>query len=398
MNIPDLDLNAYNYSLPEHRIAKFPLENRDSSKLLIYKEGRIEHSYFSTITKVLPKNSKLYLNNTKVIPARLYFEKPSGAVIEIFLLNPVEPYSDVAQSMAVTDSSVWRCKIGNKKKWKEDQILQIEMSTEALRSQLLDRDQQIVKFEWDGNRSFSEILEETGKIPLPPYLKREAEDSDKERYQTSYAQNNGAVAAPTAGLHFTDQILQQLPKLGISIHQLTLHVSAGTFQPITASRIEDHPMHFEQIKVSKSELTALSGNEFITAVGTTSLRTLESLYWFGAALEQNPELIEFYIEKELPYALSEINLSRRESIQNILDWMDRKGTDVLSGSTGVFIVPGYQFRMVDALITNFHMPKSTLILLIAAFIGKDWQAVYDSALQNEYRFLSYGDSSILFKA
>ena len=394
MPFPKLDLEKYDYHLPQERIAKYPLEDRDQSKLLVYKKGQITHSRFRQIGDYLPEGSSLYVNNTKVIPARLHFYKETGAHIEIFLLSPIEPTNEIASSMLAKGSSVWHCKIGNKKKWKDGQILGLDTEIGRLTCQLIDREADQVKFAWPDNKVFSELLESVGKIPLPPYLNRDPEESDKQRYQTTYAIRDGAVAAPTAGLHFTDDLLSELTGNGHQVRELTLHVSAGTFQPISVSEIEEHPMHYEQVDVSRKTIENMIEDESIISVGTTSLRTMESLYWFGAELEVKPDLQHFDIHKDVPYS-QDPGLGKMEALGNILAWMDRKGIDRLYGSTGIFIVPGYRFRVVDGLITNYHLPKSTLILLIAALVGDSWKDVYTQAMSENYRFLSFGDSSLL---
>ncbi len=395
-----IDLEKYQYKLPEDRIAKFPLEKRDHSQLLIYQKGTIHHQHFYTIKSHLPENSSLVFNNTKVIPARIHFQKQSGAKIEIFLLSPLEPTPEVAQAMLVKNKCVWHCMVGNRKRWKNNDQLERFFKTEygkiKVTATYANYDQNHIQFEWDNEAvPFVDIVELMGTTPLPPYLNRTATEEDKPRYQTVYSKNEGAVAAPTAGLHFTESILNDINKAH-SIHELTLHVGAGTFQPIKADNVLDHDMHCEQIQIEKStiEFLAQSDNKII-AVGTTSIRSLESAYWFGVQLI-NKETDQFHIKKLYPYEIGFENLpSRNESFQVILEFMESKKLESLHGDTEIFIFPGYEFQVVDGLITNFHQPESTLILLIAAFIGEDWQKVYDEALKKDYRFLSYGDSSLL---
>jgi S-adenosylmethionine:tRNA ribosyltransferase-isomerase len=394
MPFPSIDLSEYNYVLPDERIAKYPLPNRDQSKLLVYRQGQIEHDNFHNILEYLPLESALYWNNTKVIPARLHFFKESGAHIEIFLLNPVSPSMEISSAMLATRTTVWHCKIGNKKKWKGDQLLTLKLKTGNVSCKLMDREKDLVEFTWSHAAAFSDLLEEIGNVPLPPYLNRDAEESDKDRYQTKYARTKGAVAAPTAGLHFSEKLLNKIRSNNFSIRELTLHVSAGTFQPISTDNIADHPMHYEQIDVDRTTLEKLKKDQFIIAVGTTSMRTLESLYWFGITLEKNPNIESFNVDKNVPYNYT-TELTVEKSIDNILTWMDLKGYTRITGQTGIFIVPGYSFKVVKGLITNYHMPKSTLILLISAFVGDQWRQIYETALSENYRFLSFGDSSLL---
>jgi S-adenosylmethionine:tRNA ribosyltransferase-isomerase len=395
-----LKLEDFWYNLPEEKIAKYPLTERDASKLLYYSKGKTEHSFFTDIVKLLPKNTTLYFNNTKVIPARLLFVKDSGALIEIFLLNPEQPSKDIALTLSAKGHCAWTCMIGNQKRWKLGQqltmALDINGCTFDLIASLFDKEKKIVTFEWNSDFSFAEIIEAAGKIPLPPYLNREMETEDKVNYQTIYSSIKGAVAAPTAGLHFTESILQQLTKNGIKEQYLTLHVSAGTFQPVkTPDNILEHAMHCEQMVLKKDNILALmENNQTIIPVGTTSLRTLESLYWWGVKLFKG-ETNNFFIEKLYPYQ-NDIELpTRMQSLNAILDFMNKNNLDEVKGETEILIVPGYQFRMCQGLVTNFHQPGSTLILLVAALIGENWREVYREALNNNYRFLSYGDSSLL---
>ncbi len=392
------DLNEINYVLPEEKIAKYPLKNRSDSKLLVYEKGEISHKVFNQIDQVIKPNASLFFNNTKVIPARLFFQKETGAYIEIFLLKPIAPSNIMSIVMEERKTVQWQCMIGGLKKWKDDQslFLNLEDGTEkvGIEAQLLDRDAKIVQFSWDNSQySFAEIVELTGKVPLPPYLNREAEADDKDRYQTVYSKEEGAVAAPTAGLHFTDEVLDTLKENGVNETELTLHVSAGTFQPIKSEDAREHPMHSEQMEVKLEAIESVIQSSQIIAVGTTSMRTLESLYWYGVRLLNGNE--NFAIEKLELYNKSEALPSRKESFQAISAWMNEKGLAKIHGTTEVFIMPGYEFKVCDGIITNFHQPDSTLLLLISAFIGNDWKNVYQSALENNYRFLSYGDSSIL---
>ncbi len=380
-----IDLKDYHYSLPDERIAKFPLPERSDSKLLLYQKGEISHDLFKSIPNHLPEKCLLVFNDTKVIPARLIFHKSTGARIEVFLLKPSHP-SNYEQSMNAKNGCSWHCMIGNSKKWKTEEIEVAEIGLKATRQ----NDE--VTFTWKQDLTFSEILELAGKIPLPPYIDREVKDSDKDRYQTVYSKHQGAVAAPTAGLHFTEELLSNLEKQGIKKDYLTLHVSAGTFQPIKAETVDDHPMHREQIIVTKQNVENLLQAETIIPVGTTSLRTLESLYWYGVKLLNGDS--DFFIPKLFPYRHSELP-NKTESLNAVLDFMNQNETTHLIGHTEIFIFPSYTFRMCSGLITNFHLPGSTLILLVAAMIGEDWEIVYKEALAQNYRFLSYGDSSLL---
>lgn len=387
-----LDVNEFTYTLPPERIAQYPLAERDHSKLLVYDKGVIAHQKFYNIAEFLPEKSSLFFNETKVIPARLHFYKATGAAIEIFLLNPVKPSVLLIESMQAYHSCTWKCVIGNLKRWTNQPLLK-NINGITLEALLVKREEGIVQFSWGSSHTFAEILGFIGETPLPPYLKRKVEDADKERYQTVYSSQEGAVAAPTAGLHFTPSVFELLKKKNIRTSFLTLHVSAGTFQPIKAQNAFEHTMHKEQLVVSRQNVEALLKSTFVTAVGTTSLRTLESLYWFGVKLWKNPQATfeitqeEIYIPQRLPSPL--------ESLRAILIYMDQHKKETLIGETSIFIVPGYVFKICHALITNFHQPRSTLILLIASFIGDDWKKVYEEALMNDYRFLSYGDSSLL---
>ncbi|WP_258099294.1 S-adenosylmethionine:tRNA ribosyltransferase-isomerase [Marinoscillum pacificum] len=386
-----MNLQDYTYDLPDSRIAKHPLKERDASKLLYYHKGEIHHHQFSTIPDLLPEKSLLVFNDTKVIPARLIMNKETGARIEIFLLEPILPSNVHEQVMSSKLSTTWKVMIGNSKKWKEGTELTINLSGDTFQSTRLTHD--TVRFDWSSDLTFSEILLAIGQIPLPPYLGRSATEEDVPRYQTVYSKNEGAVAAPTAGLHFTDRVLDSIASMGIQKDFLTLHVSAGTFQPIKSETIEDHPMHREQVHVSRSNIETLLQNETIIPVGTTSMRTLESLYWFGQLLEED-ENAEFFIKKETAYSYQS-PISLENSLTNILNYLTHKNQQSVIGQTEIFIYPGYQFRVCNGLVTNFHQPGSTLILLVAALIGNNWKRVYDQAMNNDYRFLSYGDSSLL---
>jgi len=392
-----INVSEYTYDLPDERIAKFPLEDRSASKLLFYNKGTIEHLRFSSIPGLLPENTSLYFNNTKVIPARLAFQKSSGALIEIFLLQPVLPSPVISVAMEARSPVVWKCMIGNAKRWKEgvlERNIELEGATVKVEVKRLGADE--VQLSWDKSTArFVDVVDAIGKTPLPPYLHREAIKNDKKTYQTVYSEKDGAVAAPTAGLHFTYEIIQQLRDKEVTTNFLTLHVSAGTFQPIKTATAQEHVMHSEQIIIKRENLEQLlEPGRFNVAVGTTSMRTLESTYWYGVMLKQDQDAA-FEIPKLFPYEQSAAIPSMSESMQVVLNKMDKLGVDELVGTTEIFIFPGYQFRVVNGLITNFHQPNSTLILLVAAFVGDDWRKVYGEALASDYRFLSYGDSSLL---
>lgn len=388
-------IKDYSYDLPQERIALYPLPERDQSKLLVYKDGVIEHSKFTELSSFLPPKSTLFFNNTRVIPARLYFQKETGATIELFLLNPVWPSTLVQQAMETKQSNRWVCTIGNLKRWPDGAKLTKSIHHLTINATLIDREAGIVEFNWTpAELSFAEIISQTGLTPLPPYLKRQAEESDRLRYQTVYSNLDGAVAAPTAGLHFTDRILEELKGLRHKIEFLTLHVSAGTFQPVKVENAIEHPMHGEQVIVTYENIKELLSAHATIAVGTTSLRTLESLYWFGVKLINNPSL-PFEIAQLDPYQLPSM-ISKLQALEAIQKKMEIENLDSISGETSIMIMPGYDFKVTDALITNFHQPGSTLMLLVAAFVGNDWKQIYHEALKNDYRFLSYGDSSLLF--
>ncbi|ANQ48221.2 S-adenosylmethionine:tRNA ribosyltransferase-isomerase [Flammeovirga sp. MY04] len=403
MNLPEINLDDYQYELPNERIAVHPANPRDSSKLMVYKEGNIEHKVFREITKELNSDYTLFFNNTKVLPARLYFKKPTGAQIEVFLLNPIAPTRDISAAMLEKSGTIWECAIGNFKRWKEDKLeaaVQTEKGIVKLTVSHEDREKRYVKFEWEEESlNFVDIISAAGNTPLPPYIKRTATEDDKETYQTVYSKNEGAVAAPTAGLHFTNEVLDVLKNQGVDEQEVTLHVSAGTFKPITADKVTDHDMHNEQIIITKENVKALIEANKVACVGTTSMRTLESSYWYGVRLLLDNNST-FDIQKLEAYERMESGVtlpSRQESFGAILKHMEEHNLDTIHGETSIFIMPGYQFQVIDTLVTNFHLPSTTLVLLIAAFIGEDWRKVYQAALDNDYRFLSYGDSSILFR-
>lgn len=401
MNSPkNTAISDYDYPLPDERIAKFPLAQRDHSKLLIYDQGEIKESRFFEIPNLLPDSALLVFNNTKVIHARLLFRKPTGSIIEVFCLEPWQ--MPVAQAFELRRHSTWLCFVGNNKKWKGDSLsraIEIEGSTVTLTATRREAvtNAWIVDFDWDSDHTLSEIIEAAGVIPLPPYLHRDAEEEDNSRYQTVYAMHEGSVAAPTAGLHFTEEVLRQLREKKHDTEFVTLHVGAGTFKPVSSDTIGEHEMHVEKVQISRQNIERIiqqSGKPIIP-VGTTTVRTLESVYWFGVQLALNPDTINMHVKQWDPYELAEKALSMKESYCNVLAWMDKKETDFLDGDTQLLIAPGYTYRVATGLITNFHQPKSTLLLLVSALIGEDWKACYQYALDHEFRFLSYGDSCLL---
>jgi S-adenosylmethionine:tRNA ribosyltransferase-isomerase len=392
-----LNINDYRYDLPQERIALYPLPDRDESQLLVYERGRISHSRFKNLTDFLPGNSFLFFNDTKVIPARIHFRKETGADIEIFLLTPVDPSPILAITMQTSETCTWKCTIGNLKRWTANTKLSKPIREGMLEASLLDRQEGLVQFRWAGKKSFAEVIDQLGETPLPPYLKRKAERADRERYQTVYSHYEGAVAAPTAGLHFTGNVFDLLAQKGIGHDFLTLHVSAGTFQPVKTENAEEHSMHPEQVVITSKNLDNLLGpDKFIIPVGTTSLRTLESIYWFGVKILKDKKA-GFRINQNDPYSISGSLPSTHEAIHAVKHYMADNRLENLLGETSIFIKPGYRFKVCGGLITNFHQPGSTLMLLVAAFVGDDWKKIYNEAMANNYRFLSFGDSSLLFR-
>lgn len=400
--IPEILINDYNYNLPDERIAKYPLPKRDSSKLLIYKEGEIKDEIFSGLPKYLPENALMVFNDTKVVPARLHFCRETGAYIEIFCLEPNYP-AEYASIFASDSRCRWKCLVGNVKRWKSD-LLSIYnpendpvLAKMDLKAELVERcgETSIVEFTWKDGSPFSAVLEACGNIPIPPYLNRETENIDKERYQTLYAKFRGSVAAPTAGLHFTSEVLENIKASGIDMEEVCLHVGAGTFLPVKSSEISGHKMHREPFSVSLDLIRKLAADDRpVIAVGTTSVRTLESLYYAGVKclMEGGPSDIGQWMPYEgLP------NYSTSEALGALVSYLEANNATSLCLGTEIIIVPGYKFKVVDVLVTNFHQPQSTLLLLISAFLDGDWKRVYEHALDGGYRFLSYGDSSLLFR-
>lgn len=401
--IPEIRIEEFNYDLPDDRIAKYPLESRDSSKLLIYKDGTPEESIFSKLPETLPHDSLMVFNDTKVVPARLHFQRESGAHIEIFCLEPVLPEEYVSM-FAVNDRCRWKCIVGNVKRWKNDTLkLYNPLEDEAieamgLKADLIERcgETSIVEFSWTDGAPFSKVLEVCGSVPIPPYLNRETEEVDLERYQTLYARFRGSVAAPTAGLHFTEKVLEAIRANNIVTDTVCLHVGAGTFLPVKSSLVAEHNMHREPFVVTLPFIERLIANEGkVIAVGTTSVRTLESLYYAGVSCIEkgHPEDVSQWApyDREYPYPTV-------EALSAIADYLRSNGLQELKVGTRIIIVPGFRFRIVDILVTNFHQPQSTLLLLISAFVGGDWKTIYDYALGHGFRFLSYGDSSVLFRS
>jgi len=398
----NIKISEYSYLLPDHRIAKYPLPERDSSKLLIWKQGKIAEDTFRYIAGHIPQGSKLIFNNTRVIHARMFFRKESGAKIEVFCLEPIEP-ADHQLSFQQAHRVVWRCMVGNAKRWKNETLSRTILA--GSQSVLLEvkkitkeKNTFLIEFTWTAKVSFAELIEAAGTLPIPPYLNREPVPADEDTYQTIFAKNDGSVAAPTAGLHFTDAVLSDLKHRNITTGEVTLHVGAGTFTPVKSETIAGHTMHHETIVVSRNLIEELiTSNQRIIAVGTTSVRSLESLFWLGQKIN-NPALVTNHLEVKQwePYKVTS-QYNKQKALQNIIDYLNTNNLDTLHFSTQIIIVPGYNFRITEGIITNFHQPQSTLILLISAFLGSGWKKVYDYALENNFRFLSYGDSNLYLK-
>lgn len=402
--IRNIRIDEYNYELPDERIAKHPLAQREQCKLLHYDGEAIHDRHFYEVPSLLPAGTTLIYNNTRVINARLRFTKATGSTIEIFCLEPVEPV-DYELIFQTTRSCTWLCLVGNSKRWKQgalEQKVEVDGQETVLRATRGERrgNSWEITFDWDGGATFASVLEATGEIPIPPYLNRGTEESDTNDYQTVYSHINGSVAAPTAGLHFTDSLLAECDERGIKRRELTLHVGAGTFQPVKSENIGEHEMHHEFIAVKRALIEELiAGEGPVVAVGTTSVRTLESLYYVGQILEGNPDASgdELTVKQWMPYT-TPCAISTKKALQNIVDHLDRTHSDVYMGSTQLMIAPGFQYRIVNGIITNFHQPQSTLLLLVAAFVGEDkWCILYDFAMTHDYRFLSYGDGCLFLK-
>jgi S-adenosylmethionine:tRNA ribosyltransferase-isomerase len=410
MNRAELKAEDFSFELPEERIAKYPLKDRNQSKLLVYRAGEIQTAIFKDLKEFLPEHSTLVFNDSKVLSARLRFKKSTGAKIEVFCLEPFE--STVEQALTATKKCQWQCMIGNLKRFKQKDVLELEIAGTILKCQQVERlDKEIVvEFQWEGGIPFSNILNEAGEVPLPPYLNREAEKEDRNTYQTVYAKVDGAVAAPTAGLHFVDAQLKELEETGYQLAYLTLYVGAGTFRQVKSERLIDHDMHSERIQVSRTTILELLNTKGkIISVGTTSLRSLESLYWLAAKLRSQSLAVspstmlrnqsqtkELSLHQNDAYELSD-EMSREEALTYLVEYLNKKGKAQIDFYSALFIMPSYRWQMIDGLITNFHQPHSTLLSLVAAWIGEDWKKVYDYALSNGFRFLSYGDSSLLLK-
>ena len=397
-----IHISDYNYPLPDERIAKFPIARRDHSKLLIYNKGEVSSDVFYNLPQYLPKGALMVFNNTKVIQARMHFRKETGALIEVFLLEPAEP-SDYELMFQTTGHCAWYCLVGNLKKWKEGSLRrEIEINGQtvvvnATRGELHGTSHRI-DFSWGGDVSFAEIIDAMGELPIPPYLNRETQESDKTTYQTVYSKIKGSVAAPTAGLHFTPEVLADLDAHGIQREELTLHVGAGTFKPVKSEEIEGHEMHTEYVSVRRDTIRKLIDHDGCAiAVGTTSVRTLESLYYMGLKVMRDPSLNEdqLHVAQWEPYTGDSPSCDTVTALKALLAWMDARSLTVLHSSTQIIIAPGYDYHIVKMLVTNFHQPQSTLLLLVSAFVKGDWHKIYDYALSHDFRFLSYGDSSLL---
>lgn len=418
METKHIHISDYNYDLPDSRIAKFPVSPRDTSKLLVYRHGEISDDIFYNLPKYLPEKSLMVFNNTKVIQARMHFRKETGALIEVFLMEPAAP-TDYELMFQTRGECSWLCMVGNLKKWKEGSLVRtfdVAGTTinfkATMRRDIIDAKSggtnYWVDFAWDNPQvSFAEILDAVGELPIPPYLNRETQDSDKTTYQTVYSKIKGSVAAPTAGLHFTDNVLAAIDAAGVRREELTLHVGAGTFKPVKSEEIDGHTMHTEYVCVRRDTLqTLLDYDCCAIAVGTTSVRTLESLYYMGVKLESNPDAAEedLHVCQWEPYEKADgtpvggnlvDGITPQKAISNIIAWLDKNNLKTLHSSTQIIIAPGYEYKIVKVLVTNFHQPQSTLLLLVSAFLKGDWHNVYDYALSHDFRFLSYGDSSIL---
>lgn len=399
MNTKEIQIRDYSYPLPDERIAKYPLSERDASKLLIYDKGNILEDSFRALPKYLPEGALMVFNNTRVIQARLHFMKETGALIEIFLLEPAIP-AEYQENFVQREQSAWYCLVGNLKKWKEGSLSRsIQMGGRMVELHATRTGQHgtshCIQFQWTGGTSFAEILDAMGELPIPPYLNREAEESDKKTYQTVYSKVEGSVAAPTAGLHFSERVLSALDAKGIDREEVTLHVGAGTFKPVKSQEIGDHDMHSEHIAVGRGTIQKLLEHQGrAIAVGTTSVRTLESLYYLGEMVANDANAEDLHVPQWIPYEGTH-PLSTVQTLQALLQYMDRQQIGVLHATTQIIIAPGYRYHIVERMITNFHQPQSTLLLLVSAFVQGDWHRIYDYALAHDFRFLSYGDSSLL---
>jgi len=401
-SIDNIRISDFSYHLPEEKVARYPLAERDSSNLLVWNSGLIKKDCFRNLTDYLPADTLLVFNNTRVIHARIYFQKITGANLEIFCLEPVEP-ADYQQAFQQTSRSSWKCMVGNAKKWKGEELRKtatIQGKTIEITARKTGQENNtwIIEFTWPPHYTFGEIIESSGILPIPPYLNRPTEPGDETAYQTVYAKTNGSVAAPTAGLHFTEDILSRLTKKNICRREITLHVGAGTFQPVKTETLGEHIMHQEQVIIPRTFIEELLQKPHkIIAVGTTSVRSLESMYWLGVKLKNESSWHEpLQVDQWESYHANQ-TISVHDALMQILHYLDRMNTPTLQFSTQMIIVPGYNFKLIEGMLTNFHQPQSTLLLLISAFLGNDWKKVYDYALQNDFRFLSYGDSNLYLK-
>lgn len=400
-SVKNIEIAEYDYPLPDERIAKYPLKERDSSKLLIYNKGAVEHDLFCNLAEHIPADSLMIFNNTKVIQARLRFRKVTGAQIEVFCLEPEAP-NDYALVFQQTESCVWQALVGNSNRWKSgllSQVVQVAGQEVTLTAERLSAPAQVnyVRFSWTGGVTFAELLESVGELPIPPYLNRKTEEDDKKTYQTVYSKVKGSVAAPTAGLHFTPAVFDALQRKGVDCREVTLHVGAGTFKPVKSDIIADHEMHEEYIEVSRELIgRIIAAGASVVAVGTTSVRTIESLYFIGemVAMDKNVDPAALCVNQWTPYEC-EHTMSAIDALQALCDYMDEHSLEKIHSHTRIMIAPGYKYRIVKMIVTNFHQPKSTLLLLVSAFVKGDWKKIYDYALANDFRFLSYGDSSLL---
>ena len=400
----NIRIEEYNYPLPDGRIAKYPVKERDTSKLLVYQHGNIVDEHFYNIPDYFDKGELLVFNNTRVIRARLHFRKQTGALIEVFCLEPYAP-CDYERIFQAEGKCQWTCLVGNRKKWKEGNLcrqLTVKGTDVLLQATIVNPASDLVEFSWNADGvTFAEILDAAGELPIPPYLNRDTEQSDLVTYQTVYSKVKGSVAAPTAGLHFTPRELESLSRKGVELDEITLHVGAGTFKPVKSETISGHAMHHEFISVKKESIAKLLAHQSrCIAVGTTSVRTLESLYYIGVMLGENQNANDgnIMVEQWFPYEYAErcsTPLSTTDALKNIADYLDRNNLDTLTANTRIIITPGYNYHIVKGIVTNFHQPKSTLLLLVSALVGEDWRKIYSHALENGYRFLSYGDSSLL---
>jgi S-adenosylmethionine:tRNA ribosyltransferase-isomerase len=392
MTLDPINKSEFDFDLPDSRIAKYPLQERSQSKLLVFQNQEIQMDTFRNISEYMNKDSLVVMNNAKVIPARLYFKRESGAAIEILLLEPILPAS-YEEAFNAKKTTRWKCIIGNSKKWKDSETIYFAEHPELISAKLIDRDLRIVELQWQTGESFTAMLDKIGELPLPPYLNRSADESDYETYQTIFAKNAGSVAAPTAGLHFTDDVFESTNQKGILKQEVTLHVGAGTFLPVKEENVLNHDMHREHFEVTKESIDALLQKDQVIAVGTTTLRVLESLYWLGIQLKEGKE--DFLVKKLEPYE-KKAEITYKEALVYIKLYLESKKLAKFQAATEIMILPTYKLRSIYALITNFHLPKSTLLMLISSVVGEEWKKIYQTALENDFRFLSYGDSSLLF--